>query len=612
MSRNTLRYIVFCLFIGLAERLLTICFLYDRFNVNEVLAAITFGSAVDLVTFCTLGIILSGVELISTRAKYVTFMSAIILFTVLNSLDVFSLTYTFSRLSLVSLNVFSPVEISDKLYFSHVVKFLFYIFPIIILLIVFRKSMRIEWRTKASSLVGRVCLFSVLSMVWLPFPLSYYATRLIISSDVRQVSFNPFYTWSSSLLYRNARYQMDPQAALSAYKRICSEDGNDNFPDRVVNYRGGGYKRTILVMMESFGANRVGVLGGRKDLSPNFDALCREGVLYTSCFACGPRTQFAVSSILYGFPNILGYNLFRQNKLRLPFHGVHSALECMGVSSTFIHGGSADYDDMKQLLRAEIDVRVMDQGNIKNAEQRTSWGVDDASLFAYSDSIIQNDTGKRFYSILTMTNHDPHLAPFFPNRKKQLSAAEQTFQYSDFALGQFVRRLKSNHLYDSSLIIITGDHGERYDRADGETKLFHVPLLIIDHRNVGTNANVCSHSDIAEYIIAQWGYKGQTHLTKSTLLGERQPVAYYRDYDDNVYRVRKDTVYQYNLDSSRLLELLCDSSYYVISRRVVAADERTYPTIKNEIIAVVTANKYLYESGLYKRSYRCGSSSNEQ
>ena len=54
----------------------------------------------------------------------------------------------------------------------------------------------------------------------------------------------------------------------------------------------------VLIVLDTFRADHLGAIGGREDLTPNLDALAREGTLYTQCYAPYPLTLPSVSSIL--------------------------------------------------------------------------------------------------------------------------------------------------------------------------------------------------------------------------------------------------------------------------------------------------------------------------
>jgi phosphoglycerol transferase MdoB-like AlkP superfamily enzyme len=306
---------------------------------------------------------------------------------------------------------------------------------------------------------------------------------------------------------------------------------------------------------------------------------------------------------LYGFPHILGYNLFRENKLKLNFTGLMDLLGQKGYKSHFLHGGHAKYDDMSLFLKQGADVDIRDVGDIKQSKFINSWGVDDESFFNFSANYIASGTGRNFYCLLTMSNHEPFQLPDdfqISDTYSGLTDAEKTFLYSDHALGLFIKRLKTSGLYEKSLILITGDHGERYPDEDDETKLFHVPLLIIDHRQKNKIEKlVCSHADIAEYVLSKTGFKGRSHFLGRGLTDNRYKMAYFRGYDDDIWKVTDSSIYRYKLKDRTLSEISCYENMYIENYRDLPLTNKINQDIAEDILAYHTASKFIFEKGLY-------------
>jgi phosphoglycerol transferase MdoB-like AlkP superfamily enzyme len=594
---------------GLIQRLLIFVVCYSKFGpVGDLFFSLLSGCVYDLsfagiLFFCYF--ILSG--LAAQKIIRPAYLTVILLWTTLNAVDVYSLYYNGVRSSVNSLNLFKLTDLADKLNLSLVhVEVLFLAGFFSWLVYRFRDlitpgTLLLDWKQTAAYVI----LLSFLSFLYLPFPLNYYNDQVKISKEARQLAVNPFFSWLTSLiLYSEKDYQVDPQKALQELKAEMNYPalGNNSMEHPVV-YKDSASTQVILIIMESFGASRIGALQGKKALSPNFDSLCREGTLYSKCFACGPRTQYAISTLLYGFPHILGYNLFRENKLKLNFSGLMELLGRNGYASHFLHGGRAAYDDMSLFLKQDAEVDIKDASQMTACKFKNAWGVDDESFFNFAANYMASGQGKNFYCLLTMSNHEPFQLPLdfsIQASYGDLSEAEKTFLYSDHALGACIRKLKQNKVYEKSLIIITGDHGEHYPNEGDETKLFHVPLLVIDHRQRNTVTDApCSHADVAEYILSKTGYQGKSHLMGQGLTDKRCKKTYYRGYDDDICKVTDSVLYRYKLRDQTLSEITCYKNMYVQGFRTLSLTIEKNRRIAREILAYYTANKFIFENGLY-------------
>jgi phosphoglycerol transferase MdoB-like AlkP superfamily enzyme len=604
-SRNILRAALFILFLGLIQRLFLgiICIrLFQSFS--DILSAFISGFFFDLsfISIVFLGYFFLQ-KFVSQKILLYTFFMILSGWIILNALDVYSINYTGSRLSCFSFSLFTARDLSARFSFDGLF-WLFILFNIFFLCILYflRKKVVPEFNfKKISHQLILVLLLFVGTQLYLPYPLNYYSDQLPVSKESRQLAVNPFYSWVKSFLHSDDSFIMDKNIALSNFKKeMHLSVSKTDFLSREVNYPPSDYNSVILIIMESFGANRIGTLGGEKKLSPNFDSLCKMGTLYSKCFSCGPRTQYSISSILFGFPHILGYNLFRKNKLKLPFTGLPSMMKKNNYKVHFLHGGFAQYDDMDKLVNSSEPIIIKDASDIKKFKFKNKWGVDDESFFSYCSDYIGSNTGKNFYCILSMSNHEPFQVPEdFVQTTADISKAEKAFLYSDHALGKFIEKIKSSPEFAKTLIIITGDHGELYTEKDSETKLFHVPLLVIDHgqKNI-IKSQICSHDDIAEFTLSRTGYHGESHLIGRGLTGETPGIAYYRNYNDEIYKVTDSVVFKYNLKDQVLNEITTVNLYPTKIQPVIKNSSK-YKILSEDIKSFYTSCKLIFESGSY-------------
>jgi phosphoglycerol transferase MdoB-like AlkP superfamily enzyme len=588
---------------GIIQRLVLLLVCTEE-NLPDILITLLLGAWFDAGFLSVLFFIICLIPpRIPEKARHAVVTVALLIWLLLNAFDLFSLKFNGVRSNLNSLNLFKFRDIIGSVWGTGVT----YIFIALLILgtaFILKKAWRI-YLPQPVSLKQRatyLIIFFIGSFIYLPFPMSYYSDQVPVSKQLRHLAINPYHAWFTSLWNVKSTYLTDPEEAMAYFAREDGYGSSDrNFIRRPVAYSDTTFDNVIIVIMESFGANRIGTLNGRRSLSPSFDALVPDGTLYRKCYATGPRTQYALSSIFYGFPHILGYNLFRENKQKFRFTGLSKLLGPEGYRSHFLHAGRADYDDMSLLLTSDDTVKIVDQFSISKFKFRNTWGVDDESFYAYATKYMHSQKGKNVFCLLSMSNHEPFQLPVDFNTNSlpaDISKKEKAYAYSDYALGQLIVQLKRSGLYDRSLIIITGDHGERYSGEDTETKLYHVPLLIIDHKHANAQINKpVSHADIAEYILKRTSYKGTSHFIGRGLVSPTNNV-YYRDYENNLFKVTETSVYRCKLFSKDLDQLQVDESGYVKNITKVA-DAHLADKIKKDMISFYTTIQFIFENGLY-------------
>jgi arylsulfatase A-like enzyme len=276
----------------------------------------------------------------------------------------------------------------------------------------------------------------------------------------------------------------------------------------------------ILVSVDTLRPDHLGCYGYRRPTSPNVDAFRRDAVLFRQAIAQAPSTLSSHASILTSLipPH---HTASIANNLALPAELVTlgEVLRDRGYATASFNGGM------------ELDAAWgLDQGfdtyvSVKPRAATSESLVDSKDRFAYvaglAETWIERNQGRPFFLFLhTYEVHAPYtpdaadLAPFrggyagrladhitvevlrrinekklaVDNRDRQhiVDAYDGEIRSMDRAFGGFVAFLKAKRLYDSSLIVLTSDHGEEFGehgRAGWHAhslfdELLRVPLLV--------------------------------------------------------------------------------------------------------------------------------------
>lgn len=239
----------------------------------------------------------------------------------------------------------------------------------------------------------------------------------------------------------------------------------------------------VIVLEESFGANFTGVLGHHPDhLTPFFDRLAADGILFTNFYATGSRTVRGLEAILCGFPPVPGESIVKRNRSENVF-SLAQALKDQGYETMFVYGGRGLFDNMRPFLRANGFDRFVEQKDFASPRFTTIWGVCDEDIFdrALEEFDAFHARGRRFFgTVLSVSNHKPYTYPpgridLDPQRRRR----EHAVKYADWALGQFFEKAKSHAFFKNTVFVIIGDHGARVYGADFiPIHSYEVPFLI--------------------------------------------------------------------------------------------------------------------------------------
>ena len=285
----------------------------------------------------------------------------------------------------------------------------------------------------------------------------------------------------------------------------------------------------VIILMESFAGKYVGSLGNSKHITPEFDKLAKEGILYRKMFSIGSRTNRGMTGTLLSFPAVPRFeSIFKDLSINQDFSSLAMVLKQRSYSSSFIFSGNLDYDNMKGFLSTQGYDQFYGEEEFDDDAFSTSWGVSDEDLFNKSLEILPTQSEPFFSTILTMSNHPPYLYPESAAFERietndQNKSRLNAFKYSDWALGNFISEFKKLPLYERTIFIILGDHGFISDDYNQNTSIelasYHIPCLVIAPGLApGINSRIASQVDIIPTILDLLGGSFIHHSWGKSLL----------------------------------------------------------------------------------------------
>ncbi|MDA0833502.1 MAG: LTA synthase family protein [Planctomycetota bacterium] len=237
----------------------------------------------------------------------------------------------------------------------------------------------------------------------------------------------------------------------------------------------------VLILEESFGSDFVGVLGNKQGLTPHFDRLSRDALMFDNIYATGNRTARALEAVLTSMPPLPTESILKRDHSDRVFT-LANVLADRGYERLFMTGGRGIFDGVGEFMTDNGFNHFVDQADFDDPLFVNAWGVSDEDLFR--ESLVRMDdlhaTGKPFFAtLLTVSNHRPYTFP--EGRVSDMrQTRENAVRYADWALGYFFREAKSHDFYKNTLFVVMGDHGARiYGSQFFPMKSYRIPVLII-------------------------------------------------------------------------------------------------------------------------------------
>jgi phosphoglycerol transferase MdoB-like AlkP superfamily enzyme len=136
------------------------------------------------------------------------------------------------------------------------------------------------------------------------------------------------------------------------------------------------------------------------------------------------------------------------------------------------------------------------------------WGVADEDLFTLAlDQLDQRfAAGKRFFAhIMTTSNHRPFTYPADRVDVPSGTSREGAVKYTDWAIGDFIRRAREKPWFADTVFVILADHtASGRGKTDLPIENFHIPLIVYAPRHVapGRIDTLASQIDVAPTLLA--------------------------------------------------------------------------------------------------------------
>ena len=266
----------------------------------------------------------------------------------------------------------------------------------------------------------------------------------------------------------------------------------------------------VLISVESLSAEYSGTYGRKDSLTPQLDALTKDSLLFTDLYANGTRTVRGLEALALSVPPTPGESIVKREHNEGLF-SLASVFNAKGYTSQFLYGGYGAFDNMNYFFghngyevhdREEIPKDSIHQANI--------WGVADEDL--YTMAMGQFDrvhaSGKPFFAhVMTTSNHRPYTFPTgrgpWPQGKRESAVA-----YTDWAIGDFLRRARSHPWFADTIFVITADHcASSGGKASLPVFRYRIPMWVYapGHVAPGRFTEMISQVDIAPTLLGMLG-----------------------------------------------------------------------------------------------------------
>jgi phosphoglycerol transferase MdoB-like AlkP superfamily enzyme len=244
----------------------------------------------------------------------------------------------------------------------------------------------------------------------------------------------------------------------------------------------------VLISVESLSGDYLGTFGNQDHITPYLDSLVGQSLFFDNLYANGTRTVRGLEALSLSVPPTPGDSLLKEHNNENLF-SLAGIFNDRGYQSDFVYGGYGEFDNMNYFF-SHNGYRAVDRRDIPKTatiHSENVWGVADEDL--YTLALGQMDQihaeGKPFFlHIMTTSNHRPFTFP--EGRVKQANGTRQgAVAYTDWSIGDFIRRAREKSYFDDTVFVITADHcASSAGKTSVPVNRYHVPLWIYAPKHI--------------------------------------------------------------------------------------------------------------------------------
>lgn len=289
----------------------------------------------------------------------------------------------------------------------------------------------------------------------------------------------------------------------------------------------------VFLFLESWSVDNISRLGGLEGCTPQFNALCDEGLLFSNAYANAYVSDQGIPAVLSAYPSASRMAITNQPAKVHNLPCISEELQPLGYSSSFLFGGELVYGNLRGYLLEKKFTELVEVYDMPQYP-KGSLGIHDEFTLTELLKRIQQKKEPFMYGYFSQSTHMPY--DFSPSDNWQAAADNpeklytESVHYADLHLGRFFKEAKQQPWYNNTLFIIVADHShntwKQWDAA--HAKRHHIPLLMLggalrDEWKGKQIDRIVSQLDIAGGLLRQMKVSPERYPWSRDLFNEKTP-----------------------------------------------------------------------------------------
>jgi phosphoglycerol transferase MdoB-like AlkP superfamily enzyme len=383
----------------------------------------------------------------------------------------------------------------------------------------------------------------------------FHNSKIFANHAAVNVAWNFLYAVQKMNRLRYADNYFDKEQTAYYFKKLLPES------DSSANVLSVEKPNIIIIVLESYTSSLIEPLGGLSGITPRFNALVKEGILFDNFHCSGDRTDKGIVAILNGYPSQPLTSIIKEPKKTKSLPYLNIVFKQQGYQTEFTYGYNINYANFNSyLIHAGFDHTTHSE-DFPQELNTSKWGVHDEFVF---DKFFEETTriSTPFFKVMmTQSSHEPFEVPMETVIKgnDEVNQFLNSAYYTDKEFGEFIDKAKQTSWWENTLVVVTADHGHPYPNNHGVSNptKFKVPMLWLGGALAVRDTvihSVATQTDIPNTILAQFNLDDSDFPFGQNILSPSyNPFAVFV-FNNGFGMIREDRLFVYDNVSNSIIQ----------------------------------------------------------
>ncbi|WP_230469906.1 LTA synthase family protein [Lujinxingia vulgaris] len=288
--------------------------------------------------------------------------------------------------------------------------------------------------------------------------------------------------------------------------------------------KGDAPRHLAFIILESTRARSTSVYNPELNTTPFLAELAEKSLVAERAYAVVPHTSKALVAMLCGIEPQLNMPITEAFPGAIPAPCLADLLRDQGYATAFFQSATEHFEGRRQLIdNMGYDYFLpVDEMSTRGFGKANYFGYEDDVMLAPSESWLRrNLDSPTFTTYLTLTPHHHYVIPDRYGKHKfdadkELNKYHNAVRYVDHFVDNIIKQYKELGLYDDTLFVVVGDHGEgfgEHGRRQHDNVIYEegvrVPMMLYAPHNLelaGRIEEPISHIDLLPTLVNLLGF----------------------------------------------------------------------------------------------------------